>query len=356
MRVMVTGGAGFIGSALVRSLVRSGQHEVLTFDLLTYAGRLENLGEARTSPRHRFLHADILDRDAVQGAFADFAPDLVFHLAAETHVDRSIDSAAPFVSTNIEGTFVMVEAAHRYWRSLSLPRKDAFRFIHVSTDEVYGTLPLGEHFRETSPYRPNSPYAASKAAADMLARAWHRTFGFPIIITNCSNNYGPHQYPEKLIPLTILNALHGQPIPIYGDGRQVRDWLYVDDHVDALQVVAGRGRPGEVYCIGGEGELENLALVTMLCETLDELRATASWHPHRSLIRYVDDRPGHDRRYAMDISRIQNELGWQPKVSAREGLRRTVLWYIDNQEWCGAIREGEASRRRRGVLAPGGAS
>ncbi|MEO5373320.1 MAG: dTDP-glucose 4,6-dehydratase [Alphaproteobacteria bacterium] len=348
MRALVTGGAGFIGSALVRQLIAETDAHVLTLDKLTYAGRLDNLNAVVGIPRHRFERVDIADRAAVAEQVAAFDPDVVYHLAAESHVDRSIDSAAEFIQTNVVGTYTLLEVTHHHWSTMAEPRKEAFRFVHVSTDEVYGSLPPGLKFSEVSPYQPNSPYAATKASSDFLVRAWHKTFKYPALITNCSNNYGPHQYPEKLIPLVILNLLEGRSIPVYGDGGQIRDWLYVDDHVRALRTVAERGRLGETYCIGGEAESTNLELVHTLCDLFDEMRPEAPWHPHRSLIRHVQDRPGHDRRYATDISKIKVELDWAPLTSFADGLRRTVEWYLGNLDWCHRVGEGQDARARRG--------
>lgn len=345
MKALVTGGAGFIGSALVRQLIAETDAHVLTLDKLTYAGRLDNLDEVLGSPRHGFALVDIADGAAVGRHMAEFDPDVVYHLAAESHVDRSIDSAAEFIHTNVVASFTMVEAAHRHWADMAEPRKRTFRFVHVSTDEVYGSLAPDQRFSEGSAYQPNSPYAATKASSDFLARAWHRTFGFPAVITNCSNNYGPRQHPEKLIPLTVLNLLEGKPIPVYGDGGQVRDWLFVEDHARALRAVAAHGRAGETYCIGGEAESTNLELVHVLCALFDDMRPTASWRPHRSLIRHVQDRPGHDRRYATDIAKIKAELDWSPTVTLPLGLRATVAWYLDHMDWCGRVADDARSRR-----------
>ena len=346
---LVTGGAGFIGSGLVRHLVLDLGWQVVTVDKLTYAGRMENLISVLDHPNHRFVRADIADRGAMRRAFADARPNVVFHLAAESHVDRSIDSPAEFIETNIVGSYVLIETALERWRSLEGATKENFRFVHVSTDEVYGSLPPGAKFSETSPFQPNSPYAASKAAADLLVRAWHRTYGFPGIITNCSNNYGPRQYPEKLIPLLILNLAEGRKLPVYGDGGQERDWLHVEDHARALVRIAGAGRIGETYCIGGESECANLDLVRKLCALFDEIHPEAPWRPHASLIAHVADRPGHDRRYATDIARIKTELGWRPQWTLDDGLRATVAWYLANRTWCTTIAEGQAARGRRGV-------
>ncbi len=349
MRALVTGGAGFIGSALVRQLMAETDWRIMTVDKLTYAGRRENLDGVLGDSRHAFETEDIAERAAMERLFARFRPDVVFHLAAESHVDRSIDSAGEFIETNIVGTFVLLEAALAHWKTMEGEAKDAFRFVHVSTDEVYGSLAPGDMFRETSPYQPNSPYAASKASADLLVRAWVKTHGLPAVITNCSNNYGPRQYPEKLIPLTILNMAEGRPIPIYGDGGQIRDWLHVEDHARALRLIAARGRVGETYCIGGEAESTNMDLVLTLCAAFDALRPDVAWAPHKSLITHVRDRPGHDRRYATDITRLKTELGWAPTWTLAEGLSSTIRWYLDNRAWCDAIAEGNAARARRGI-------
>jgi dTDP-glucose 4,6-dehydratase len=337
MRVLVTGGAGFIGSALVRTLVDEKGYEVLTVDKLTYAGNLASLGGVATSPLHRFLKADITDSEAMARAFADFQPQRVIHLAAESHVDRSIAGTAEFIETNIIGTYTLLAAARSYWETLDAPARAAFRFLHVSTDEVYGSLgPVGQ-FHEQSPYDPSSPYSASKAASDHLAKAWQRTFGLPVIVTNCSNNYGPYQYPEKLIPLTIVNALQGKSLPVYGKGTNVRDWLHVMDHVEALDVIAERGRVGETYNIGGGNEWRNIDIVRHICRQMDRLAPAA--RPHESLITYVADRRGHDRRYAINSEKLQRELGWQPAWSFTQGLETTIEWYIENRSWWSRVAE-----------------
>ncbi|OAN54654.1 dTDP-glucose 4,6-dehydratase [Paramagnetospirillum marisnigri] len=345
MRALVTGGAGFIGSTLVRQLMAETDGTVLTVDKLTYAGRLENLDGVLDDPRHAFAKEDIADRAAMTRLFSEFKPDMVFHLAAESHVDRSIDSAGEFITTNIVGTFVLLECALAHYRGLEGTAKERFRFVHVSTDEVYGSLEPGDMFRETSPYQPNSPYAASKASADLLVRAWVKTHGLPCVITNCSNNYGPRQYPEKLIPLTILNMAEGKPIPIYGDGGQIRDWLHVEDHARALRLIGEKGRVGETYCIGGEAESTNMDLVLTLCAAFDELKPNVAWAPHKSLITHVKDRPGHDRRYATDITKLKTELGWAPRWTLKDGLAATIRWYLDNTAWREAI-DAEARARR----------
>ncbi|MFC4725430.1 dTDP-glucose 4,6-dehydratase [Glycocaulis abyssi] len=330
MTILVTGGAGFIGSAVIRLAVSRGL-SVVNLDALTYAASLENVASVASSPLYAFEHADIRDRAALERIFAAHQPDAVMHLAAESHVDRSIDGPSDFIETNINGTFNLLEAARKYWVGKGKP--DDFRFHHISTDEVYGSLPADPSvkFTEETRYDPRSPYSASKAAADHLVRAWHETYGLPVVLTNCSNNYGPYHFPEKLIPLMIIKALAGEPLPVYGDGSNVRDWLYVDDHADALLTVLRRGETGRSYNIGGNSERTNLELVTVLCAVLDELRP--SGQSHASLIRFVEDRPGHDARYAIDVSRIAGELGWRPSVTLDEGLRRTVEWYLDNESW-----------------------
>jgi dTDP-glucose 4,6-dehydratase len=340
-RILVTGGAGFIGSAVVRQLIAETDARVLTLDRLTYAGHLANLGDARRNPRHGFVRADIADAGAVHAALADFRPTAIMHLAAESHVDRSISGPSEFVTTNIVGTYTLLEQCLGYWRSLPADEAARFRFLHVSTDEVYGALGPEGSFSERSQYQPNSPYSASKAAADHLVRAWHHTYGFPTVTTNCSNNYGPYQFPEKLIPLMIRNALAGKPLPVYGAGDQVRDWLYVDDHARALRLVLERGRLGEVYCIGGAAERVNLDVVHALCDRLDALRPGP--HSYRTLIRHVTDRPGHDKRYAMDFSKLTAELGWTPREDFASGLAKTAAWYVENEEWCRLVVD-DASR------------
>jgi dTDP-glucose 4,6-dehydratase len=337
--IFVTGGAGFIGSNLVLRMVRDEGLRVINIDKLTYAANPQNLQSLRDDPRHVFQQIDINDAARLQELFAHYEPTAVVHLAAESHVDRSILGPAEFVETNIKGTFTLVEESRRYWNGLTGDAKKAFRVLHVSTDEVYGSL--GEKdaaFTEQSPYRPNSPYAASKAASDHLVRAYFHTYGFPALITNCSNNYGPYQFPEKLIPLTILNALSGKAIPIYGDGKNVRDWLYVEDHCEALSVVLKQGRPGQTYNIGGNNERSNLETVHAICALLDESRPATQ--AHAKLIQFVTDRPGHDRRYAVDALKINRELGWKPRHSAAEGLRKTVDWYLQHEDWINAVQTG----------------
>jgi dTDP-glucose 4,6-dehydratase len=345
--ILVTGGAGFIGSALVRHLVMYTEHRIVNVDKLSYAGNLASLAALKENPRHRFVQADITDRARMRALFGEEKPDAVMHLAAETHVDRSIDDPGAFIEANVVGTFALLEAARHYWSALDEEAKGAFRFLHVSTDEVYGSLGETGLFSEETPYSPRSPYSASKAASDHLARAWRHTYGLPVLITNCSNNYGPYQFPEKLIPITILKGLRGEPLPIYGRGDNVRDWLYVEDHVRGLLAVLERGRLGETYNIGGHGEKTNLEVVTMICEILDELAPKA--YRHRELIAFVPDRPGHDLRYAIDASKIQRELGWGPRETFEAGLRKTVRWYLDNLSWCGEVTRGKYGLERLGV-------
>jgi len=404
MRILVTGGAGFIGSAVIRHIVENTQDSVINLDKLTYAGNLESLVEVSNSDRYTFEQVDICDADELKRVFAEHQPDAVMHLAAESHVDRSIDGPAEFIQTNIVGTYVLLEAARAYWNTLPEPRKQAFRFHHISTDEVYGDLPHPNDesviaseakqsteqaatatprsdvlplFTEETSYAPSSPYSASKASSDHLVRAWLRTYGFPTIVTNCSNNYGPFHFPEKLIPLVILNALEGKPLPIYGKGDQIRDWLYVEDHARALYKVVTEGIVGETYNIGGHNEKQNIEVVETICEILDELRpretatsqaprsdecviasaptviaseakqSTAS--SYKSLITYVTDRPGHDRRYAIDASKIANELNWHPEETFESGIRKTVQWYLDNQQWCKNVQDGSYQRERLGA-------
>lgn len=341
-RFMVTGGAGFIGSAVVRRLVLEAGAEVLTIDKLTYAGNLDNLAAVQGHPGHRFLQADISDAQAMGRAFAEFRPTHVMHLAAESHVDRSISGPAEFITTNVVGTYIMLETALVYWRGLGDEERSLFRFHHVSTDEVYGSLGPEGAFSETSQYRPNSPYSASKAGADHLVRAWHHTFGLPVVTSNCSNNYGPYQYPEKLIPLVILNALEGKPLPVYGAGTQVRDWLHVEDHARALHLIIERGRVGGVYCVGGAAERRNIDVVRAICALLDERQPLSPYRPHADLIRHVTDRPGHDIRYAMDFGLLFAELGWVPARSFEQGLAETVAWYTENTAWCRNVLERAA--------------
>lgn len=331
MKLLVTGGAGFIGSAVVRLAVARG-HQVVNLDALTYAACLQNVAAIADSPLYAFEHADIRDRPALDRIFAAHRPDAVMHLAAESHVDRSIDGPGDFIDTNITGTFNMLEAARKYWMAQGRP--EGFRFHHVSTDEVFGSLPSDPSvkFTETTAYDPRSPYSASKAASDHLVRAWHETYGLPVVLSNCSNNYGPYHFPEKLIPVVILNALAGKPLPIYGDGSNVRDWLYVEDHADALLLLVRQGQVGRSYNIGGENERTNLQLVQTICAILDRLRPRETG-AYADLITFVTDRPGHDARYAIDPSRMRSELGWRPSVSVEEGLERTVHWYLENEDW-----------------------
>lgn len=347
MRILVTGGAGFIGSALVRYLVREVGAEVLTLDKLTYAGTLASLRSVEDAPNHCFVRADICEHRAVAAALSDFQPDRIYHLAAESHVDRSIDGPAAFITTNIVGTYTLLDCARQYWLALDGPRKAGFRFLHVSTDEVYGSLGADGHFTETTAYDPSSPYSASKAASDHLVMSWHRSYGFPALISNCSNNYGPYHFPEKLIPLTILNALHGKPLPVYGTGANVRDWLYVEDHARALHLIASRGCLGEKYNVGGRNERRNIDVVTSICRILDRVRPAAE--PHESLITYVTDRPGHDFRYAIDASRLESELGWRAEETFETGIEKTVFWYLENDWWWRPLREKVYSGTRLGT-------
>jgi len=349
MKLLVTGGAGFIGSAVVRHAIGAG-HAVVNLDALTYAACLDNVASVADSPLYSFVHADIRDRAALDEAFAAHAPDAVMHLAAESHVDRSIDGPGDFIETNITGTYNMLEAARAYWAAQGKP--EAFRFHHISTDEVFGSLPADKsvRFTEDTPYDPRSPYSASKAGSDHLVRAWHETYGLPVVLTNCSNNYGPYHFPEKLVPVIILNALAGKPLPIYGDGSNVRDWLYVEDHAEALLLVVREGRLGRSYNIGGENERTNLELVQTLCAILDELRPRLAGS-YADQITFVTDRPGHDARYAIDPSRIRQELGWRPSVTVEEGLKRTVQWYLDNEAWWRALQDRAGVGERLGVKA-----
>ena len=346
---MVTGGAGFIGSAVVRRLIRQTDETVVNVDKLTYAGNLDSLADARDHPRHVLERVDICDAPAMARVFAEYRPRAVIHLAAESHVDRSIDGPADFIATNVVGTFTLLEAARGYWDGLRGPDRDRFRFHHVSTDEVFGSLGETGLFTEDTPYSPNSPYSASKAAADHLVRAWGETYGLPMVVTNCSNNYGPYQFPEKLIPVLILKALGGEAMPIYGKGENVRDWLHVEDHAEALCLVLERGKPGETYNIGGDAERRNIEVARAVCAIMDERVPNAPHAPHDSLIEYVTDRPGHDRRYAMDASKIARELGWQPRHSFESGLRDTVSWYLDNRQWWERILSGDYRVERLGL-------
>jgi len=347
MRVIVTGGAGFIGSALVRYLVLEKGYEVLNVDALTYAGYLPSLNLVEDRPNYRFLHANICDGSAMQQAITGFRPDRIMHLAAESHVDRSITGAADFVQTNVVGTFTLLEAARDYWNGLAEQDKKAFRFLHVSTDEVYGSLGEEGLFTERTPYDPSSPYSASKASSDHLAAAWQRTYGLPVVTSNCSNNYGPYHFPEKLIPLTILNAHAGERLPVYGKGENVRDWLYVEDHARALDIIAERGRPGETYNVGGRNERKNIDVVRRICAVLDEI--APSERPREELIEFVTDRPGHDARYAIDATKLESELGWRAQENFDSGIEKTVRWYLANQWWWQPLRE-RYSGERLGLL------
>jgi len=348
--VLVTGGAGFIGSALIRQMIRETDLSVVNIDCLTYAGNLESLAEIAESPRYRFEKEDICDSRAIRRVFEEHEPDAIVHLAAESHVDRSIDGPALFIQTNVIGTFTLLEAARDYWRTAPAALREHFRFHHVSTDEVYGSLPADGLFTEVTAYAPNSPYAASKAGSDHLVRSWHKTYGLPVVTTNCSNNYGPYQFPEKLVPHIILSALEGKPLPVYGDGGNVRDWLYVDDHAAALRLVLEKGEIGQVYNVGGHNEHRNIDVVHMICDLLDELRPRDDGASYREQIAFVEDRPGHDRRYAIDATKIASALGWEPRESFQTGLRKTVQWYLDNEGWWSRVRSGEYRGERLGVL------
>jgi len=358
MKILVTGGAGFIGSAVIRHIINNTADRVINIDKLTYAGNLESLLEVSDNSRYIFEKLDICDRTAMDAVFHSYQPDAVMHLAAESHVDRSIDGPAAFIQTNIVGTYTLLESARHYWQELDADRKQKFRFHHISTDEVYGDLHgTDDLFTETTSYVPSSPYSASKASSDHLVRAWHRTYGLPVIITNCSNNYGPYHFPEKLIPLIILNALEGKPLPVYGQGNQIRDWLYVEDHARALYKVLTEGQVSQTYNIGGHNEKQNIDVVKTICGILEEL-APDNPHSHasgnlkgfQSLITFVTDRPGHDLRYAIDASKIQCELGWQPQETFESGIRKTVHWYLNNQEWCRRVQDGTYQRERLGAI------
>ncbi|MGF7151719.1 dTDP-glucose 4,6-dehydratase [Sphingomonas zeicaulis] len=349
LRVLVTGGAGFIGSALVRQLIRETPHEVLNVDALTYAGNLSSLAEVDQSPRYRFAQADICDPEAIGGLFAEFKPDIVTHLAAESHVDRSIDGPAAFIQTNIVGTFTMLSAALDYWRGLDAEAQARFRFHHISTDEVFGALGDEGYFTEETPYDPRSPYSASKAGSDHLVSAWYHTYGLPVVITNCSNNYGPYHFPEKLIPLMIIKCLAGEALPVYGQGTNVRDWLFVDDHAAALRAVFERGKVGESYMVGGNSERKNIDVVKTICATLDRLRPREDGKSYAEQISYVTDRPGHDFRYAIDATKLKTELGWQPRETFESGIEKTIDWYLGNEGWWQEILSGAYRGERLGV-------
>ena len=350
MRILVTGGAGFIGSAVIRHIIQNTQHQVLNVDKLTYAGNLESLTSVDNNERYQFSQTDICDQVELEKIFQEFQPDAVMHLAAESHVDRSIDGPAAFIQTNIVGTYSLLEAARKYWLSLTVETKEAFRFHHISTDEVYGDLEgTTDLFIETTPYAPSSPYSASKASSDHLVRAWQRTYGLPTIVTNCSNNYGPYHFPEKLIPLVILNALDAKPLPIYGKGDQIRDWLFVEDHARALYQVVTEGVVGETYNIGGHNEKQNIEVVKTICKILDELKPQSTGQKYETLITFVKDRPGHDLRYAIDAAKIEKELGWTPQETFETGIRKTVAWYLNNLDWCHRVQDGSYQRERLGV-------
>lgn len=342
MKILVTGGAGFIGSAVIRHIIQNTNNQVFNIDKLTYAGNLESLREIDQHSNYEFKQIDICDTEQITAAIDAFQPNAIMHLAAESHVDRSIDGPAAFIQTNIVGTYTLLEAARKYWMSLDVEAQQNFRFHHISTDEVYGDLEgTTDLFTETTSYAPSSPYSASKASSDHLVRAWHRTYGLPVIVTNCSNNYGPYHFPEKLIPLVILNALDAKPLPVYGNGQQIRDWLFVEDHARALYKVVTEGVVGETYNVGGHNEKQNIEVVKTICKILDELKPQANGQTYESLITFVKDRPGHDLRYAIDATKIQNELGWTPKETFETGIRKTVEWYLNNQEWVAHIQSGE---------------
>jgi len=348
MKILVTGGAGFIGSAVIRHIVKNSDYEVLNVDKLTYAGNLESLKEVSDSSRYRFAQVDICDKEALKQLFAEFQPDAVMHLAAESHVDRSIDGPGAFIQTNIIGTYTMLEAAYNYFTILPEEKKSSFRFHHISTDEVYGSLGDEGLFTETTPYDPRSPYSASKASSDHLVSAWYHTYGLPVLITNCSNNYGPYHFPEKLIPLVILNALHEKELPVYGKGDNIRDWLYVEDHAKALVMVVEKGLPGETYNVGGRNERTNLEVVKTICRTLDEECPRSNGEMYENLIIFVKDRPGHDKRYAIDATKLETELGWKAEENFDTGIKKTVKWYLDNEWWWRPIRDNKYSGERLG--------
>ena len=351
MKLLVTGGAGFIGSAVVRHIIRETDWHVANVDKLTYAGNLESLAEIGTSNRHTHFKVDIRDRAAIDLIFHQVQPDAVLHLAAESHVDRSIDGAAAFIETNVVGTYVLLDVALAYWRTLDSAAKTRFRFQHISTDEVFGSLGAAGKFTEATPYAPNSPYSASKAASDHLVRAWQHTHGLPTLTTNCSNNYGPYHFPEKLVPLTIIRALRGERLPVYGSGENVRDWLHVEDHARALTLVLQKGRPGETYNVGGDSERRNIDVVRAICRLLDEFLPNSANRPHERLIEFVTDRPGHDQRYAIDASKIASELGWRPRHNFDDGLRATVRWYLDHRGWWERVMSGAYRGQRLGLAS-----
>ncbi|MFV5482153.1 dTDP-glucose 4,6-dehydratase [Acinetobacter towneri] len=350
MKILVTGGAGFIGSAVIRHIIQNTNNHVLNIDKLTYAGNLESLKEIDQYPNYEFKQIDICDTEQITAAIDAFQPNAIMHLAAESHVDRSIDGPAAFIQTNIVGTYTLLEAARKYWMGLDAEAQQNFRFHHISTDEVYGDLEgTTDLFTETTSYAPSSPYSASKASSDHLVRAWYRTYGLPVIVTNCSNNYGPYHFPEKLIPLVILNALDAKPLPVYGNGQQIRDWLFVEDHARALYKVVTEGVVGETYNIGGHNEKQNIEVVKTICKILDELKPQANGQAYESLITFVKDRPGHDLRYAIDATKIQNELGWTPTETFETGISKTVQWYLNNLDWCHRVQDGSYQRERLGV-------
>jgi len=352
LKIIITGGAGFIGSAVIRQYIQQTSHEIINLDALTYAGNLQSLETVSSDPRYHFEHADIRNITEIQSIFDRYKPDAIMNLAAESHVDRSIDGPADFILTNIVGTYNLLDVAKKYWDSLTDEKKTTFRFHHVSTDEVFGDLDETGYFTEETPYDPSSPYSASKASSDHLVRAWHITYGLPIVITNCSNNYGGYQFPEKLIPLVTLNALDGKLLPIYGKGDQIRDWLHVDDHARALRLVLEKGKLGETYNIGGLNEKTNIEVVKAICTLLDKLVPDSPHIPHEQLITYVTDRPGHDVRYAIDASKIANELGWAPEETFETGLDKTIKWYLENSEWCRHVQDGSYQRERLGTGEP----
>jgi dTDP-glucose 4,6-dehydratase len=354
MKILVTGGCGFIGTNLVRQLLADSDHDVVNLDKLTYAGNPQSLEDVAGSPRYRFIRADIADPQQTREVIEDVSPDAVMHLAAESHVDRSIDGPSDFIQTNVVGTFNLLDSSLRHYSQLRGQRRERFRFLHVSTDEVYGSLGDTGLFSETTAYDPHSPYSATKAASDHLARAWKTTFSLPVLVTNCSNNYGPYQFPEKLLPLMIIKCLHEEPLPVYGQGENVRDWLYVEDHASALRVVLDKGVPGQTYNIGGNSERRNIDLVDAVCRIMDEVRPRAGGQRHRELVTFVADRPGHDFRYAIDASKIQREVGWQPEHELEVCLRRTVLWYLKNRNWWQNILDGHYQLQRLGEASVGG--